>query len=176
MDAHKRIDSALIHRIVHGYELPLDGVHGLGHWARVLENGLRLAERTGANERVVSLFAVFHDARRRDEGTDTGHGARGARLARELRAEYLELTDGEFGLLETACVDHTDGTVEGDITVQTSWDADRLDLWRVYIVPHKKYLCTSAARGDEIQEWARQRSVTNYTPDYVTEVWTPGTG
>jgi uncharacterized protein len=167
------IDARLIHRIIAGYELPLDGIHGLSHWARVLETGLRLAEQTGANRRVVSLFAVFHDARRRDEGRDDGHGARGARLARALRAEWLDLTDMEFALLEKACIHHTDGTVDGDITVQTCWDADRLDLWRVFIVPHNKYLCTSAARDEQIQEWARERSVKNYTPEYVTGVWMP---
>jgi uncharacterized protein len=165
------IDTALIHRIISGYELPLDGVHGLSHWARVLETGLRLADETGANRRVVSLFAVFHDARRRNEEIDDGHGGRGATLARELRADWLEISDAEFALLETACIHHTDGTVDGDITVQTCWDADRLDLWRVYITPRDKYLCTPAARDHRIREWAQKRSVTNYTPEYVTELW-----
>jgi hypothetical protein len=38
--------------ILDEYELPLEGAHGVSHWARVMENGLRLAEETGANEAV----------------------------------------------------------------------------------------------------------------------------
>jgi len=147
------------------------GTHGLPHWARVLENGVRLSETTGANPRVVTLFAVFHDARRADEGADPGHGRRGAELAKQLREEHLSLSDEEFGLLETACIHHTDGTVEGDVTVRTCWDADRLDLWRVFIAPKNKYLCTEAAKDECFQEWARDRSLSDYAPSYVRDEW-----
>jgi len=165
------IDPELIHRIVQGYELPLLGTHGLPHWARVLETGLRLAEHTGADRRVVALFAVFHDSRRRNEAVDDGHGARGAALAQELRSRWLDLTDEQFALLTTACVHHTDGTVEGDVTVRTCWDADRLDLWRVRIEPRDRYLCTDAARNAAIRQWARERSLGDFTPDYVDREW-----
>ena len=56
--------AAIIHEILAGYTLPVRGDHGIVHWARVLENGLRLAEATGANVEVVTLFALFHDCRR----------------------------------------------------------------------------------------------------------------
>ncbi|NNE08893.1 MAG: hypothetical protein HKN20_10080 [Gemmatimonadetes bacterium] len=164
-----------MHAIISGYELPLLGTHGLSHWARVLDNGLRLADSTGANPAVVAHFAVFHDARRVDEGTDPGHGRRGAELARMLRGEHLNLTDEEFRLLEIACIHHTDGTVDGDVTVRTCWDADRLDLWRVCIEPKNEFLCTDAAKDAKIQEWARGRSVKEYAPDYVRENWLRGT-
>ena len=32
----------IIHEIVDDYALPIHGSHGVTHWARVLENGLRL--------------------------------------------------------------------------------------------------------------------------------------
>ncbi len=54
----------LIRSIRQQYRLPWHGIHGVVHWARVLENGLRLASTTGAHLGVVSLFAVFHDSRR----------------------------------------------------------------------------------------------------------------
>src|SRR5262249_18595463 len=50
--------------------LPWGGDHGVAHWARVCENGLRPAEGTRANIEVVRLFAVLHDSRRIDERTD----------------------------------------------------------------------------------------------------------
>jgi len=168
------IDPNLMRVIIDGYALPVLGTHGLSHWARVLENGLRMAETTGANQRVVTLFAVFHDARRLNESIDPGHGARGGALAAELRDQYLDLSDPEFELLITACDHHTDGTVDGDVTVQTCWDADRLDLWRVRTVPKREYLCTPAACDREILEWSRKRSESRYTPDYVLNDWLAG--
>ena len=44
----------ILQAILEDYALPLGGDHGVAHWARVLENGLRLAEETGANVEVVS--------------------------------------------------------------------------------------------------------------------------
>jgi hypothetical protein len=39
----------IVHRILEDYALPRHGTHGVGHWAKVLEKGLRLAEVTGAS-------------------------------------------------------------------------------------------------------------------------------
>ena len=52
----------ILHAILEEYVLPWDGDHGIAHWARVLENGFRLAEETGANIEVVQLFAILHDS------------------------------------------------------------------------------------------------------------------
>ena len=55
------ISKKLIDKIIEQYNQSLHGIHGLPHWARVLENGKRLAEVTGVNVEIVELFAVFHD-------------------------------------------------------------------------------------------------------------------
>jgi uncharacterized protein len=54
----------ILSTILEDYALPRDGDHGIAHWARVYENGLRLAGETGAIVEVVRLFAVPHDSRR----------------------------------------------------------------------------------------------------------------
>ena len=152
--------TALVARVRSGYALAWRGTHGLPHWLRVRENGLRLARETGADTAIVELFALLHDACRRNEDHDPGHGRRGADLAREL-ARAGELPDlGATGLelLCHACAHHTDGTTEGDVTVLTCWDADRLDLGRVGILPLPERLCTDAARRPEILDWAWRRS------------------
>jgi hypothetical protein len=64
----------IVRTILDEYALPWDGDHGVAHWARVLENGLRLTEVTGANVEVVQLFAVFHDSKRVKETTEFQHG------------------------------------------------------------------------------------------------------
>ena len=38
----------IVHALLEEYSLPPNGTHGVGHWARVLENGLRLTEPFGA--------------------------------------------------------------------------------------------------------------------------------
>jgi uncharacterized protein len=58
----------VVQAVLEGYALPLDGIHGIAHWARVLENGLLVADANGAKTEVVRLFAVLHDSRRVSEG------------------------------------------------------------------------------------------------------------
>jgi uncharacterized protein len=161
----------LVHAILEDYALRWDGTHGVGHWARVLEDGLRLAEATGAKVEVVQLFAVFHDSRRATDGVDDDHGCRGADLSAELRGKLFNLPDADFGLLYEACARHTDGLTEGDVTIQTCWDADRLDLGRVGIIPAPQKLCTPAARTWEMIQWADGRAAFEVVPDFVKEEW-----
>lgn len=129
-------------------------IHGPGHWVRVERIGLRLCEATGADRRVVQLFSLFHDCRRESDGLDPDHGRRGAEFARQLRGTSLELDDERFALLCLACEGHTDGKVSADPTIGTCWDADRLDLPRVGIIPEPKLLSTAAARERAMMAWA----------------------
>ena len=153
------IDRArLLAAIRNGYVLDWDGIHGSAHWARVRENGLRLAESTGARRDVVELFAFLHDARRRNESIDDGHGARGAGLARALRGDAFEIDEAGMALLVEACTAHTDGVLAEDPTLGTCWDADRLDLPRCGITPAPDRLSTEAARDPVVREWARRRA------------------
>src|SRR3954468_17996771 len=96
----------VLNPVLEDYALPGSGHHGIAHWARVLENGLRLAGETGANDEVVRLFAVLHDSRRLNEGSDPDHGPRAAEFARTLRGRLFDLPDHEFGLLHRACAGH----------------------------------------------------------------------
>ena len=162
---------SLIREVLQGYELPWHDIHGLSHWGRVLDNGLRLAEATGADTEVVTLFAVFHDSRRLNAGTDPGHGRRGAELAASLRGSLFELRDREFRLLHEACSLHTDGLTRGDITVQTCWDADRLDLGRVGVTPWPERLCTAPAKDPGTIDWACDRAIREVVPDCVRNLW-----
>jgi len=135
----------LVHTIRSQYRLDWWGIHGITHWARVWETGLRLAVRTDANPRVVELFAVFHDACRANDGRDPDHGRRAAELVERLQGQLFELSETERALLRFACVHHARGWTEADVTVQTCWDADRLDLGRVGIIPSPSRLCTAPA-------------------------------
>jgi uncharacterized protein len=153
-----RVFEELLAAIRQEYVLPWNGTHGVAHWARVRANGLRLAEQTGADPYLVELFAYLHDSKRQNERRDPGHGARAAEFVRTLQGSIIDLSDENLELLVYACTYHTDGLTEADVTVQTCWDADRLDLGRVGIRPQARYLCTPAARDAAVIEWAFVRS------------------
>ena len=158
--------------VVHGqYALAWWGLHGVTHWARVYESGLRLAPETKADLEVVLLFTLLHDARRLNEGWDHGHGKRGAEFAAGLRGDLLQLSPRRFDVLYYACAKHTEGLTDGDPTVQTCWDADRLDLARAGIRPVPARLCTQAARLPETIAWATDRSERRVVPEFVHREW-----
>lgn len=161
--------AAIVRAVLGGYCLPVHGPHGVAHWARVLETGLRIAEATGADREVVALFALFHDSRRVNEDRDDGHGLRGAELARSLRGELVHLDDDRFGLLFEACRLHTDGLTVGDRTLLACWDADRLDLGRVGITPDPHRLGTKAGR--RLLGWAHLRATEWHGPAAVLASW-----
>lgn len=157
----------VFHDVMLRYKLPLTGIHGAAHWGRVLENGLKLAEQTGANVDIVKLFALLHDSRRINEDRDPEHGARGAELARSLQGRVFTLAPQDLTLLCDACSLHTCGRTIGNITVQTCWDADRLDLLRVGTRPVPSRLCTDAAKDPAMIEWANRRSLEGHITDFA---------
>jgi len=141
------IEFANLWRIVIGqFPLGEDSDHGPDHWKRVEANGLLLAESSGADIVVVRLFALFHDSRRENEFTDPDHGRRGGAFARELLNVHYQISDLQFDLLETACVWHTEAIYHQNPTIGACWDADRLDLGRVGIIPEAKYMNTELGR------------------------------
>jgi uncharacterized protein len=161
----------ILHAVLEDYALPWGGFHGVAHWARVLENGLRLAGETGADVEIVRLFALLHDSRRVNEDTDPDHGPRAAEFAETLRGRLFDLPDPEFRLLHRACAGHTHELTHPDVTVQTCWDADRLDLGRVGITPHPSRLCTEVAKRPETIRWSDGRARFRVAPEFIRDEW-----
>ena len=120
-------------------------IYGIKHWVTVERNGHYLANFNGADKAVLSYFAYFHDCMRENEGRDKGHGARAAVFAMKHR-DIIPLNDVQFKQLTDACKGHTDGTRPECITINTCWDADRLDLGRVGIAPDSSYLHNEEAK------------------------------
>ncbi len=140
------------------FQLGWQGIHGVPHWGRVRWNGLAMARANGARVDVVELFAFLHDSHRHHDGWDPQHGARGADFALTLNRELLRLDRAGIELLTYAIRHHSDGLTEADVTVQTCWDADRLDLGRVGITPRPSKLCTEVAREPWLLDRAYARS------------------
>ena len=157
--------------ILKDYALPRCGTHGIAHWARVFENGVRLASETHARIEVVQLFAVLHDSRRINEFEDDDHGPRAAEFARTLCGRLFDLSDDDFALLHRACAGHTCERTHPDVTIRTCWDADRLDLGRVGITPDPYYLGTEPAKRPETIHWADERATSGVIPALVRNEW-----
>lgn len=168
MDSPRIDKRGLVRHLREIFPLDWDGFHGAPHWSRVRVNGLAIANLNGANTHVVELFALLHDSGRLNEHRDPQHGARGAANARLFRGRFFEVTDSEMRLLEQACFQHSDGHLEADVTVQTCWDADRLDLARVGIAPRPSLLCTPEARQAHILQGAIDRSMRWLDTDRLT--------
>ena len=125
------------------------GIHGVGHWRQVERTGVMLAERSGLGEEgvlVARLLAVLHDSQRVNDGWDEGHGARGAVYAREVRGKLFAVEDRLFEKLERACAGHELGKVTGDLLIGMCWDADRLDLVRIGVLPDPALMSTPAGK------------------------------
>lgn len=123
-----------------------ESIHGPSHWKRVEANGLQIAQENGADLALVRLFAMLHDSCRVDDSYELTHGERAARYAENLRGRLFHLDDDRFSLLHHACRRHAHGEVSTDPTIGACWDADRLDLGRVGMVPNPTFLSTEMGR------------------------------
>jgi uncharacterized protein len=121
--------------------------HGIEHWRRVEQNVRDLAEQTpGCDLAVAVAFARLHDTQRQSEHDDPDHGRRASAYAL-LHHEKLGLTQPwQLTKLLYACSWHDRGLTTDDPTIGVCWDADRLDLPRVGVTPHPKFMSTNAGR------------------------------
>ena len=146
------------------FKISWHGIHGANHWARVLHHGMAIGTERSADLLVIELFAFLHDSQRHSDGCDHYHGRRGAEYARSLNAVYFELSAPRIDALCEAIEHHSGGNVHDHATVQTCWDADRLDLGRVSITPSPKFLSQEAVKHiDAAYRWSREhRNRDNY--------------
>ena len=122
--------------------------HGPEHWRQVERNAIMLAEKTpGCDTVVARIFALLHDCKRQNEGSDPEHGARAAAFAQELHDRgVLGLDPGQLATLKFAMTHHNGGHVSDDPTIGVCWDADRLDLPRVGTRPDAELMSTKAGK------------------------------
>jgi uncharacterized protein len=138
--------SGLLKAVLAQFRISRHGVHGPSHWARVRSHGFTVGNATGADLLVVELFAFLHDSQRENERVDPHHGSRAAEYASSLNRTFFDLNSDQLDLLCTAMSGHSDGCIHSDATIQTCWDADRLDLGRVGTKPNARYLSVEGAQ------------------------------
>ena len=145
----------------YAYVLDYEGIHGPQHWLRVLANGRELARRTPeADLAVIECFALLHDCKREDDGADPYHGERAAQYVATL-ADRLPLSAAQLAVLIEAISGHENGDVSDDPTIGVCWDADRLELSRLFRAPIAELLSTPAALHPGLQKAAWRRGTRN---------------
>jgi hypothetical protein len=130
------------------FELSSGSMHGPWHWEKVERNAIALCKNTpGADMLVCRLFALLHDCKRQNENDDPEHGKKSAKFVESLYNQgILALNKEQVERLVEACRGHNEGGISADPTIGICWDADRLDLVRVGIVPSQDLLSTAAAK------------------------------
>lgn len=150
----------LLDLIIKQFKLDIGSDHGFSHWKRVEKIGCYLVKHTQTDPKVVYLFSYLHDSKRENEDYDPKHGRRAGLFIKELYGKSinpLAISLGQLNQLVFACEHHSDpGAKSDDITIQTCWDADRLDLWRIGVIPDPFFLNTAIARKAETIELARK--------------------
>lgn len=97
----------------------------------VVERGLHGVEQVGVNNRLV-LPRIGAPAV--------------ADYARSLQGRFFDLKPAQLDRLTRAIRHHSGGEVSTDATIQSCWDADRLDLGRVGITPDARFLSSDGAQ------------------------------
>ncbi len=141
------------------FSLDHNGAHGYHHWLRVLYNGRLLCSRNSANIKVVELFSLLHDSKRSNKKSDPEHGERAAIFAETMRGTWFTVTDKELQLLQDACILHSEGLRDKDVTIQTCWDADRLDNYYTEVDLNFSLLSDDLAKQELIIFEAGQRAL-----------------
>ena len=100
---------------------------------------------------------------REDEDTDIQHGNRAADFVKLIAGDWIHLNSDQLDQLVEACRYHSMGRLTHDVTIQTCWDADRLDLGRVGKRPHPTYLGAKVAREPNFLEAAYKRSTQRFS-------------
>jgi uncharacterized protein len=150
----------LLAEIMFQFRISKSGYHGSNHWTRVRHHALTIGSEVGADLLVVELFAFLHDSQRINENEDRMHGERAAEYAESLNQIYFDLPDSGLDKLVHAIRFHSYGHVHECVTIQTCWDADRLDLGRVGIKPSAKYLSPFGAKNiDTAYEWSKPKKI-----------------
>ena len=141
-------------------------LHGVAHWTRVHRYGLLLAdslELPDTEKLAIALFGWTHDLARTDDAGGNVHAYDGAKyvqvvtdnLFRDFPNTTLDVvkvairyhSDGmntEEAIHELAITEHSNWSRESVLNViGCCWDADRLDLLRLGIVPNESKMSTA---------------------------------
>lgn len=140
-------------------------LHGVAHWTRVTRFGLLLADALSLSKQekvVIALFGWTHDLARVDDDGGNLHAIEGAEYFKVIAKKiFPDLASDILDIVQLAIRHHSDGLnaeealYEYELNTRTTWsrdallntlgccwDADRLDLLRLNIMPNESKMST----------------------------------
>ena len=122
-----------------------EGLHGLNHVKRVVENAKTIAKNECPNHYDdIVMGAYLHDIGRVNDNGGNEHALQGFEISKQLLAKYWPHLDHRKIL--TAIKEHADSLITDDPLIGSIWDADRLDLTRLGIKINPELLSTKTAK------------------------------
>ena len=141
-------------------------IHGVAHWTRVHRYGLLLADSLKLSEKekiAIALFGFTHDLARTDDGGGNQHSIAGAKYVQYVTDTlFSDFPNSTVDIVKVAIRYHSDGMnaeealyelpIAGSSNwsresvlnmIGCCWDADRLDLLRLGIMPNESKMSTS---------------------------------
>lgn len=139
-------------------------VHGVAHWARVHRFGLTLSKKLNLTEPEklsIALFAWCHDLARTDDSGNQHHAYDGACYVEEIvNCLFKGFPEDVLQMAQIAIKHHSDsmnaeeaqhaGKIDTPFSRESTlnvlgccWDADRLDLLRLNIIPEETRMSTT---------------------------------
>ncbi len=151
IDFFEIIPKKVLKKIVDDFYIKQSYIHGTPHWSRVFYYGHHLSELNAHDVEVAAYFSIFHDSKRFNEHDDPDHGLRAAEFFREFD-KVIKLKPEQKEIIYEACKVHNYQKQHDSIEVGLCLDSDRLDLWRVNIIPDNDYLHTNQAKSDYMKK------------------------
>jgi uncharacterized protein len=151
-DFFEIVPKSVLKKIVDEFYIKQSYIHGTPHWSRVFYYGHYLAELTGMDKENAAFFSIFHDSKRFNDDVDLEHGKRGAEFFRTFD-KIITLKPEQKDIIYEACRVHNTLKQSDSLEVGVCLDADRLDLWRVGIIPENEYLHTIQAKSEHMKSF-----------------------
>jgi uncharacterized protein len=146
------VPKSVLKQIVDDFYIKQSYIHGTPHWSRVFYYGHYLSELNAEDKEVAAFFSIFHDSKRFNDGEDPEHGLRGAEFFREFD-KIIHMKPEQKEIIYEACKVHNYQKHHDSLEVGLCLDSDRLDLWRVGIIPDNEYLHTLQSKSDYVKRF-----------------------
>ena len=133
-EIYKVIPKKILIEVIESFYLQLfNGVHGIDHWTRVLQNGIILCDKNpNLNKNIIIAFSFFHDVGRTREDDEPIHGYNGGR--RLLKYKYkINLTSDSLYQIERNNILISQDVTEKEFTRTIKFYLDNLDEFELLL-------------------------------------------
>lgn len=154
------IPKEILKKVIDQFYLKDSYIHGTPHWSRVFYYGTILSELNDFDKENIAFFSIFHDSKRLNDFEDPEHGIRAAEFFNTLD-KIIHVKPEQKEIIYEACKIHNYQKQADSNEVGLCLDADRLDLWRVGIIPNNDYLHMNQSKNNTLKNFSSTFTIAN---------------